>query len=311
MGEWPPIDSRQYIVAFELRSTHDCPPDFELPAWQAGFDTGLFLPRDDPDWFGRSSYPPRILLLKGRALHIVSHPSTGEPPRRWELEQISSVESGHMLLKGWLRFIGPGFDCAVRYNTRGFPPVFRFMQRFREQLLRGISGAGPWPATSGHAPWLRPPEASAVQFGASLDIKFTNALARELDSGEIVVMQVFQPPKEVRSGRWLLPRQRWISGDLLAVTGRRLLWITDRERGYYSRFGTIASYAPFEAVLSIGLTSGRGGDFLQVDLKSGSAWQFPMASESREGRQRIAEAFAAALEIQKKGDEASRTEIRR
>jgi hypothetical protein len=295
MAEWPPIDSRQYIVAFELRSTHDCPPDFELPASLAGFDTGLFLPRDDPDWFGRSSYPPRILLLKGRALYIVSHPSTGEPPRRWELEQISSVESGHMLLKGWLRFIGPGFDCTVRYNTRGFPPVFRFMQRFREQLLRDA----------------RLHEMSAVQFGASLDIKFTNALARELDSGEIVVMQVFQPPKEVRSRRWLLPRQRWISGDLLAVTGRRLLWITDRERGYYSRFGSIASYAPFDAVLSIGLTSCRGGDFLQVDLKSGSAWPLPMASESREGRQRIAEAFAAALEIRKKGDEASRTEIRR
>ena len=139
MEEWPAIDSRDYIVAFELRSIDDCPPDFELPSSVAGFDTGLFLPRGDRDWFGRPSYPPRVLLLKGGALYIVSHPSTGEPPRQCAMEQISSVESGHMLLKGWLRFTGSGFDYTVRYNTRGFRSVFRFMRRFRDELLRGAS----------------------------------------------------------------------------------------------------------------------------------------------------------------------------
>jgi hypothetical protein len=104
--EWPAIDSRHYILAFELRSAGDCPPDFKLPASLAGFDTGVFLPRDDPDWFGRSSYPPRLLLLKGRMLYIVAHPSARDAPALCEMGQISSVESGHMLLKGWLRFTG-------------------------------------------------------------------------------------------------------------------------------------------------------------------------------------------------------------
>jgi hypothetical protein len=248
----------------------------------AGFDAGLFLPRDDPDWFGRSSYPPRILLLKRGALHIVFHPNAGEPPRRWELERISSVESGHMLLKGWLRFTGSGFDCTVRYNTRGLPPVLRFMQAFRAKLLRGA----------------RPHGTSVVQYGAGLDIKFGNALAGELDSAETVLMHVFRPP-EVRPGRWPLSRRRMIAGDLLALTDRRVLWITDRDGGSYSRFGSIASYAPFDAEASIGITTGRRGDMLQVDLKSGSAWSLPMMSESREERQRIAHDFAVALEIQK------------
>jgi hypothetical protein len=314
IGEWPTIDSRQYIVALKLRSIEDCPPDFVMPPHLAGFDAGLFLPRDDPDWFGQSSYPPCILLLKDGTLHIVSHPSAGEPPRRWELERISSVESGHMLLRGWLRFTGSGFDCTVRYNTRGLPPVLQFMQSFRAKLLGGA----------------RPPhETPVVQFGASLDIKFANALQcaiglpacrrptcaapgaahfpRSMNddvspsgcSAETVLMQIFQPPREVRPGRWLLSRRRRIAGDLLALTDRRLLWITDRDRGSYSRFGSIASYAPFDAVASIGVTSGRTGDMLQVDLKSGTAWQLPMASESREERQRIAYDFAAALEIQK------------
>jgi hypothetical protein len=312
MREWPAIDSRQYIVAFELCSIEDCPPDFAMPPSLSGFDAGLFLLRDDPDWFGRSSYPPRILLLKDGALHIFSHPSASEPPSRWELERICSVESGHMLLRGWLRFTGSGFDCTVRYNTRGLPPVFRFMQAFRAKLLRGS----------------QPHETPVVQFGAALDIKFANALSAELQSAiglpdcrrptcaapgtaqfpgsinddvrrhgcsaETVLMQVFHPP-EVRPGRWLLSRRRSIAGDLLALTDRRALWITDRDRGSYSRFGSIASYAPFEAVASIGVISGRRGDMLQVELKSGSAWQLPVAPES----QRIAHDFAAALEIQK------------
>jgi hypothetical protein len=102
---------------------------------------------------------------------------------------------------------------------------------------------------------------------------------------------------------------------LLALTDRRLLWITDRDRGSYSRFGSIASYAPFGAILSIGLTSDRGENMLRVELNSGSAWEVPMASASREASQRIAEDFAAALQIQlqinKRRDGASRTEIRR
>jgi hypothetical protein len=295
MGERPAIDSRRYIVAFELRSKSDCPPDFELPACLAGFDTGLFLPRDDPDWFGRSSYPPRILLLKDGALYIVSHPSAGDALRRCAMDQITSVESGHMLLKGWLRFTGPDFDYTVRYNTRGFPSVFRFMRHFRDKLLRSAQPRG----------------TSEVHFGAGLDIKFTNALAQELDSGEIVLMRVFQPPGEVRFRSWLLPRHRWIAGDLLALTARRLLWITDRDRKSYSRYGTIASYAPCDAVLSIGFTTNRGKDILQVGLNGGSAWQVPIASEGHLDCGRLAEDFAAALEIQKRRNEARRSEVRR
>jgi len=241
------------------------------------------LPRGDHDWFGRPLYPPRILLLRDGALLIISHPSTGEPLRRCAMEQITSVESGHMLLNGWLRFTGPDFNYTVRYNTRGFRSVFRFMRRFREKLLRGAQPRG----------------TSEVRIGDNLDIKFGNALAVELDSGEVVRMQVFQPPTEVRSRSWLLPRRRWIAGDLLALTSRRLLWITDRERGSYSRYGSIASYAPFDAVLSIGLTSWRDGRILQVDLNSGSAWRIPIAAESRWDFERVAKEFAAALEMQK------------
>ena len=287
MGQGPAIDSRHYIVAFELRGEDDCPPDFQLPSSLTSFDAGIFLPRDPPDWFGRSLYPPRLLLLNGNALDIVSHPSTGEPPCRWLMEQISSVESGHMLLKGWLRFTGSGFDYTIRYNTRGFGSVFRFMQRFRNKLLPGTEPRGD----------------RTIHRSAGLDIKFASALEREMDIGETILMQVFQAPKEVTFRSWLIPRRRWIAGDLLALTSRRLLWITDRERGFYSRYGCIASYARFDAVLGVGLRSGPCGHILQVDLNGGSAWRIPIAFESQSDRQRLAEDFAAALEVQKRRKE--------
>jgi hypothetical protein len=245
----PATDSRHYIVAFELHSVGDCPLDFELPDSLAGFEAGLFLPGDDPDWFGRSAYPPRVLLVEGGALAIVSHPSAGESPHHWAMTEISAVESGHMLLKGWLRFTGADFDYTARYNTRGVPSVWQFMRRFRIEWL----------------PEARPLDARNVHLGARLDIKFANALERELDSPEAVQLQVFQPPE--------VSRKRRLAGDLLALTDRRLLWITDRENGFRSRYGSIASYAPLDAVSHVAIAS----DSLRVDLRGGPEWQMPVA----------------------------------
>jgi hypothetical protein len=250
-----PVDSRYYIVAFELHAPADCPPDF--PAPPGGFEAGLFLPRDDPDWFGRSAYPPRLLLLDRRMLRIVPHPSTAEPASEYPLERIASVKSGHMLLKGWLEFSGGGFHCTLRYNTRGWPAVSRFMSRFREFFL-DATGAFP-------APDLPP--------GAGLDIKFGFALSRELDPGEPVAGQFFQPPRQLVSRRWWFPRRRWTAGDLLVITDRRLLWITDREGKSYSRYGSVASYAPLRAVRKLELSSAGGAHFLVADLHGAAGWR--------------------------------------
>ena len=263
VGDWTAIDSRDYIVAFEIHSADDCPPDFTMPATLGRFEAGLFLPRDDPDWFGRSRYPPRVLLLRSNALQMFPHPSANEPHFDFQVGQISAIESGHMLLKGWLRFIGFGFDQTVQYNTRGFRSVFRFMCRLREKLL----GRGAFVTPEGH-------------LGGSLDLKFANALSRELDSGEKATACLFQPPKEQRSNRLLFPRRQWRAGDLLALTGRRLLWITDRERGSYSPYGSIASYAPLRALRSIQLSTGRSGNVLHVQLEPPACWDIPISPEN-------------------------------
>jgi hypothetical protein len=241
----PATDSRHYAIAFALRSAEDCPLDFELPE-SIAFDSGILLPRGD-------SWPPRILLLAGGALTVVTHPSAGEPKRHWELGEIGAVESGHMLLKGWLRFAGRGFDNTIRYNTRGAPAVERFLRRFRAQFLPS-AGLGDVPK---------------VHCGAALDIKFANALEWELDAGESARAQFFQPAEHSKKKR--------LAGDLWTLTDRRLLWITDRDKGFRSRYGTIASYAPIAKVSRVAFA----GEELQVDLNGAPAWQAPIEAAYR------------------------------
>ena len=281
MGEWSAIDSRQYILAFELPSADDCPADFHLPPSLAGFDAGLFLPRDDPDWFGRSAYPPRVMLLTRETLRIVPHPGSHEELSEIPMGRISCVESGHMLLKGWLRLMGSGISTVVRYNTRGYPAISRFQHRFREMLL---PAAGACPA-------------SATCFGAGLDIKFGNALKRELAAGENVAIQFFQPPRVMRSNRWPMRRRQSLAGDLLVRTDRRLMWVTDRDRGFHSRYGSIASYAPLRAAAAIEVTGAPERPTLAVHLQGDACWNIPIAAEELQSALQFAGAATLASEL--------------
>jgi hypothetical protein len=243
------VDSRKYIVSIELRSAADCPNDFRLPAAAAAFDAGIFLPRDDPDWFGQYAYPPRMLLLAGDTLWLMPHPSANERAGLCGLEHISSVESGHMLLKGWLAFRGVGFDYAIPYNTRGQPTVLRFMRKFRTAWL----GSGE----------LVP---GGIAMGDDLDVRFANALEDELDPEETVAVKFFQRGRQLKR-RWTIRRTtQSLPGDLLVLTNKRVIWITDRERGAKAQFGTISTYAPFRTLRAARLVSKGNKCFFQLDL---------------------------------------------
>jgi hypothetical protein len=262
MGERSAIDSRDYIVAFELYSPEDCPPDFHLPPSLACFDAGLFLPRDDPDWLGRSSYAPRLLLLARDRLCVIPHPASRESVCECPMDCISTVEVGHMLLKGWLRLAGEEVSCSVRYNTRGFRAISRFLSRLRERLLYE-SGEGAMPEAS---------------LGGDLDIKFGGAFSRELQRGETVGPRLFHPPRVIKKRTLMILRRHHLAGDLLVKTDRRLLWITDRDRGFHSPYGSVVSYAPLRAVKGIDVAEDGGGGVLSVRLSGAPPWRIPVMS---------------------------------
>jgi len=273
----PALDSRDYIVAFELESIADCPADFQVSPKLSGFEAGLFLPRDDPDWFGRSAYPPRVILLRDGYLHVVAHPEAAEPGWEFPLEHLVAVEAGHMLLKGWFRFTGCAADKTLLFNMRGYRAVSRFMRRFRQQ-------------------WLGPPEASSAADLAAvaepeLGIKFGYALSAELDRSEAVRSLLFQPPRESRGRRWFLTRVQRTPGDLVALTSRRLLWISDRYRASYAPYGTAASSIRLDRVVGTGVTSTAHECALEIRTALGVTWTIPLAGDRRSET----EAFASGL----------------
>jgi hypothetical protein len=249
-----PVDSRWHAIAYAVRSREELPEDFDADAVPE-FRTAVFLPRDDPDRSGRSAYPPRVVALAGESLVIVAHPSAGEAMEELRFERIRFVEYGQILLSGWLRFVGPDLDRTLAYNTRGWRAVEGFLREFRREYLRaGEVGAH-----------------EEVKFGPPLDLKFRNALGGELDEEERVEATLFRAP---RRGRL------WAPGDLLALTNRRLLWITDRDGGACARYGRIARYARLGCVAQVVRERVDGEGFLRVGFGAPEAeWRIPVSED--------------------------------
>jgi len=258
------VDSRHYIIAYELPSNDEAPQDFGHRDEVPRFHAGLFLPRDSPDWFGRSSYPPRVLALVPSGLVIVPHPSSQEPAHRLSFERLSFIESGHILLRGWLRFVGHDFDRTLFYNTRGSGAVDGFMLKFRASFLAGFADAR---------------QKTAIEMGQPLDLKFSNALSHELDPGEAVLATLFRPARQLTRRLFVFNRRSVASADVMALTVKRLLWITDSYKGGYARYGSIARYARPANVVRI-LREWDGTErALRVLFDSGHQWQIPLAEE--------------------------------
>jgi hypothetical protein len=250
------VDSRQYRISFEIEAISQVPADFVLPSDLATLDAGVFLPRGDADWLGRRRYPARILLLSGREALVATHPEAGEQPVRVLMDRIESIEWGRILLVGWIVLNWGSGLIRLPYNTRSRAPIEKFMQALLDRWLPEA------PARE---------TASAGDFGDALDLKFEYALSAELLPGEAILARFFQPPP---------------SGDLVLVTSRRLLWITERRNGRYERYGAVSYSAGLTSIADV-----RGGG-LVISLRDGESWHIPI----RKGREQEAGKFARQLE---------------
>jgi hypothetical protein len=252
------VDSRQYRFSFGIEAPSQVPADFVLPSDLGVFDAGVFLPRDDADWLGRRRYAARILLLGGREAIVVPHPTAGEQSVRVPLDRIERIEWGRILLIGWIVLTGDGGQVRLPYNTRARGPVEKCMQTLQDRWL---------PAT----PIQEAPSAGAC--GEPLDLKFAYARSAELLTGESPLAQFFQPR------------------DLVLVTSRRLLWITERHQGRYERYGTVSHSARRASIAGVRCVPADRHGELEIALRSGAAWRVPL----REDREQEAQRFEAAV----------------
>lgn len=259
-------DSRDYVIAYEIHSNDGLPPDFHASSTLGFFDAAVFLPRGDPHVFGRSSYPPRLLALTGDRLTILPHPSANEQAQFLALQRLCFIESGHVLLRGWLRFTGRDFDRNLFYNRRDAGLVEAFLAKIRANFL-GTSGASGGNAT--------------IDLGDPLDFKFRHALEEELTSDEVAQAVLFRPVREYE--RALLRRRRRWPADLIALTSKRLLWITDLHGSGHAYYGSIARYSALANIARIQRESEGNKRILRVDFHcSEQPWEIPLAEEHYE-----------------------------
>src|SRR3989442_337546 len=125
------VDSRLYRFVFGIRSPDDLPADFDPAETSEEFRIGVFLPTDDLRPRDKERYPARVLLLARRTLVILAHPSAKEPPSRIALDDLQFVESGEILLHGWLRFGARQLGRTLLYSTCASRPVDQFLRRLR------------------------------------------------------------------------------------------------------------------------------------------------------------------------------------
>lgn len=253
-------DSRSYIFAFPIRSANDLPGDFAFPEDFRQFSYGVFLPRAEADWFGRRAYPPRVVLLSQDSLVIVAHPASGESTHIIPIRELECVEYGHFLLLGWISFVSSKGIRELPFNTRTSRPV--------EDLLSTLSKQCAPPFDRLNARY-----SACVSFGGALDIKFRNAELAALECDEWVWARFFNPTREKRYRVWGLFRvESHEPGDYLAVTNRRLLWITERNRDCYERYGSILRSAPLGNVADVSVDHVGRNCRVVFRLRSGTSW---------------------------------------
>lgn len=273
------MDSRDYICAFTIGSLPDVPADFGVREELSNLAAGLFLPQSDPDWLGRRAYPARILLLTPDSLRVVPHPSSNARGASVPLRELDVLECGRILLLGWIRLRWDGNEQTLRYNRRTALPVERFLARLKTCWLRPESG-------------LHPPVGN--DYPPALTDKFKYALATEMIDDERTVACFFRPATR-RTRRRFLARETWSAGDLLLLTNRRVLWITDRREAAYEPHGTISRSAPLAALVEIRDRLSCRESRLEIVLSSGGIWHVPIGESWLRGAAIFAKMVCAGV----------------
>lgn len=253
------IDSRDYAPVFPVENAGDVPQDFQLAGDVLKFSCGVFLPLFETE-SGRPPHPPTAILLHSTHLVIAAR---DEPPRIVPLRNLQYIEYGHFLLQGWIGLLTNGRMRRFPFNTLRSYAV--------EELLRKLTAA--WTPENYSLP------VSQCVPAIELDLKFRYAEAGALCPGEQILTRFFSrtrmSPSRILDGH---PPYR-NAGDYLALTSRRLLWITERNRGCYEPYGYILRFAPLKDLNDIFVHCSGRNCGLFCRLKGDTLWYIPLELE--------------------------------
>jgi hypothetical protein len=174
------------------------------------------------------------------------------------------IELGRFLLLGWIKLSTSLTNQTFVFSSVGGRAVDHLLKEIRRAWL-------PVNASMEFSLDESPATAAVVTF------KFQKRLDRELDIDETVRQTLFIPPGKVCQRKNLFRKVLHIPGDLLAITSRRVLWITDRERSGETRelYGSIARYAPLGKVAGISLDTQK----LHINFQAAPCWSIPIRQQ--------------------------------
>ena len=273
------MDSRDYVYAFTINGAGEVPVDFEPPPGVSDLLAGLFLPQSEPDRLRRRAYPARILLLTHDGLWVIPRSQAKEQKLLIPLLDLETLECGRILLLGWIGLRGGDVQQVLPYNRRCSLTVERFLTRLKAR----------WLTQEAHQPEVELP--THRDYGAALNQKFEYALEAEMiDDDERPLIRYFQPSiRRVR--RRFVRYETWSAGDLVLLSRRRVLWITERRGAAYEPYGTVSYSAPLAALVDVRYRPAEHRPQLRVCLRSGENWRLPLD----DGAEADAQSFADAI----------------
>jgi hypothetical protein len=252
-------DSSCFASVFPLWDAGDVPRDFHLAGDLIRFSFGVFLPLFETGP-GRLAHPPTAILLHPTQLVIATRDARH---RIIPLSNLQYVEYGHFLSQGWIGLVSNG-----RMNRFPFNTIKRYAV---DELMRRLTTAWAPQNYSRQPPRMGPT--------VDLDPKFCYAEADALGPGETLLARFFSrtqmSPSRILDGH---PPHR-NAGDYLALTSRRLLWITERNRGCYEPYGSILRFAPLRSLTDVFVHSSGRNTGLFCRLESGTLWYIPLEAQ--------------------------------
>lgn len=227
---------------------------------------------------GESSVPVQALLLFKSFIALVRSESFPNV-RRIPLSTIEFIESGSLIGERWFSLVTSDSTYRFEYAIRDEACIQMFLYDLRRRLMTARVGLG---------------LAQGISCGAMLELKFACAEADELDPDESLLIRFFSPhSRTVERHRWFWRRDLWLPADYLALTTRRLLWLSDRHKGQTATGGIVTRYCPLGASTKIKMESEMGDWEIRVCFPYANTWRIPVANGLMKSVCRFMEVFRA------------------
>ncbi len=252
----------EYRQAYLIGRQEHLPTDFPLAVDFEQVLSGVFVPARAYGRLRGLQSPACIVLLSQTMLLVIVHPREGGTRKIIPLHEILAIESRQVFPEGRITVRTADSVHEWPYDLHAEGYVTEFMYQLRQAVLSDGEAA------------QRSPDRSI--FGEPLNHRFGCAESDNLDRGEPLMTRFFSAPSTTIRKRWLFKIKLPVPGEYLAVTSRRVIWITDRVDGIHQPTGIMSSYAPLRNFVGIGLHCQEKTCEMNVLFYGGVCWRVPI-----------------------------------